>query len=385
MKEERTLLIILTGTYLLAFIVFLIYSLIINPNYDIAISDQNAFIIRGSGILNGKIPYRDFNNNAAPLSGYLWLPFVFLSNITKIDFGYLIRILFSSAIILSSLILYKLEKKRNNPHAFFVSLIYGCNPFFFYLIFIWGTDETLCPLLVLGPIYFFEKGKKEVGTLLIVIGAGIKYFPILLVPAIWLYSKNWKSRVLLSILFLTLLSLITIPFYVLAPEAFLSQFDDPVGNIADQGLPTIIYWFFNLEMNKINIILKLVCIIVITITGLIIILKKNWDYSVFVLPFLAFFIFYTKFQLSYIVIIFPFLFKDFHKLSKNSVIGALIYLLSMYYGEAANALIHIRELPIWLLIFNWFIVALFYISLISYYLFNISSVQPSINSEANKE
>jgi len=135
-------------------------------------------------------------------------------------------------------------------------------------------------------------------------------------------------------------------------------------------------------MNKINIILKIVSIVAIIITGLIIISKKTWDYSVFVLPFLAFFIFYTKFQLSYIVIIYPFLFKDFHKISKNSIIGALIYLLSIYYGEAANALIHIRELPILILIFNWFIVAIFYIALISYYLLNISSIQPRLNSEA---
>jgi len=358
MKQVKTLLIILGGSYLLAFTVFLLYSLIVNPNYNIAISDQFVFIFRGSRILKREIPYKDFDVNAAPLSSYLWAPFVFVSNITKIDFAYLIRILFSVAIILSSLILYKLEKNRNNPHAFVISLIYGCNPFFYYLVFIWGTDETLCPLLVLAPIYLFEKGKKEVGTILIVIGAGLKYFPILLAPAIWLYSKKLKNRVLLSIFFLIILSLITIPFYVLEPEAFLSQFDDPVGNTADQGLPTIIYWFFNLEMKKINIILKLVCMVV------------------------AFFIFYTKFQLSYIVIIYPFLFREFHKLSKNSIIGALIYLLSMYYGEAANALIHIRELPIWIKIFNWFIVAIFYIALISYYLLNISYIQPSINSEA---
>jgi len=97
---------------------------------------------------------------------------------------------------------------------------------------------------------------------------------------------------------------------------------------------------------------------------------------------LAFFIFYTKFQLSYIIIIYPFLFREFHKISKNSVLGALIYLLSMYYGEAANALIHIRELPILIIVFNWFIVALFYIALISYYLLNISTIQPEPSSEA---
>ena len=53
----------------------------VDSDYNLFISDQLVFYNRGTGILKGDIPYRDFYTQAAPLSPYLWAPIVLISMI----------------------------------------------------------------------------------------------------------------------------------------------------------------------------------------------------------------------------------------------------------------------------------------------------------------
>ena len=72
--------------------------------------------------------------------------------------SYIFRIFFALCLIISAVLLYRLESKRNNKHALNLSLVYILNPFFLYHFSFWGSDECLLPLLILLPIYLFEKG-----------------------------------------------------------------------------------------------------------------------------------------------------------------------------------------------------------------------------------
>jgi len=360
LSKESQLIIISCIVYGVVLIIHFIYTYFTSREFGILISDQLVFYNRGVGALTGQLPYRDFYTNAAPLSPYLWAPLVLVSmvgtNYFSTDFltsenysfsasmmlsTYIFRIFFAVCLILSAVLLYRLEEKRKNKRAFLIALVYSLNPFFLHLIFFWGSDEAIVPLLILLPIYLFERGNNTLASLLIIIGAGLKYFPILMVPLIWIYAKNWRERMIQTLIFIIMLLAITLPFYLIAPAQFIDQFVDPVGAPVNEGILTVIQSYFNINLENIRIAFPIITIVLVIYVGFILFLtRKHWVYHQTIVLFLIFLIFYQKMQISYIVLIFPFIFVLFFNKSKIRWIYFSFYTLGIFEGVFAEILIN---------------------------------------------
>ncbi|MCK5305156.1 MAG: DUF2029 domain-containing protein, partial [Candidatus Heimdallarchaeota archaeon] len=276
-SDESKIILVSVAVYSIVLISLYIYSTYISTGFEIIISDQIIFFNRGVAIIDGLLPYRDVPVDAASLSPYLWAPIVFLSmfltgnystefvtsdnyflNESMMLSSYIFRIFFAFCLIISALLLYRLVHKRNNKNALNIALLYILNPFFLYLFSFWGSDECLLPLLILLPIYLYERGNNTLATFSIILGAGFKYFPILLAPLVWIYSRDWKERSLQTLLFLIGLTAISLPFYLIAPAAFVNQFDNPIVAPGNQGLFTLIQYFSSTDINQYNLIIQIV-------------------------------------------------------------------------------------------------------------------------------
>ena len=116
-SHEQILAIISGIVYLVALFIHYIYTHWIDPNYGIMIADQRVFTIRAWGVLNFKLPYKDFWTNAAPLSPYLWGALMVTNEIGGADFSYVLRLFFTTTLILSGIILYRLVSEKNEKQG----------------------------------------------------------------------------------------------------------------------------------------------------------------------------------------------------------------------------------------------------------------------------
>jgi hypothetical protein len=336
------------------------------------------------GVLLGRVPYRDFYVNAAPLSSYLWAPLVLVSMVATTNYStnfvnydnyldsssmlllsYIFRIFFVICIILSALILYKLELKRENKHSFTIALLYCVNPFFLHLVSFWGSDECIVPLLILLPIYLFEKGNKTAANIVIVLGAGFKYFPILLAPLIWIYGKKWKDRITQTLVFVTGLAVIVLPLYFLSPSEFLFQFKDKITAPGNAGIITVIQEFFHLNIENIGYIFPIITILMLGLVSLVLFLRrKNWSYHQTISLLLVYLIFFHKMQISYLAMIVPFLYIGAFAKVSIKILNISLYIFGVFEGYFAPGLInHTLEKIVWQ-VFSWIEISIFYVLMI---------------------
>jgi len=391
-SDEIKIILVSTAVYSIILIALYIYSTYINTGFEIIISDQIIFFNRGVAIIDGLLPYRDVSVDAASLSPYLWAPIVFLSmfltgnystefvnsdnyflNESMMVSSYIFRIFFAFCLIVSALLLYRLEYNRNNKNALRLSLLYILNPFFLYLFSFWGSDECLLPLLILLPIYLYERGNKTLATFSIILGTGFKYFPILLAPLIWIYAKNWKERSMQTLLFLLGLTAISLPFYLIAPTAFINQFENPIVSPRNQGLLTLIQNFSSTDINQYNLIIQLITMGLILLAGLFFFMKKGeWKYHKTIVFLIIFFVIYPKIQVSYIAMIIPFISIYVFAEGKIKWSFLIYYILGTTLGEATDYLLADTQKILYLEMLCWLAIGLFYLSsllFVIYFLF----------------
>ena len=303
--------------------------------------------------------------------------------------SYIFRIFFAFCLIISALLLYRLEHKRDNKHALNVALIYILNPFFLYLFSFWGSDECLLPLLILLPIYLYERGNNTLATFSIILGTGFKYFPILLAPLIWIYSKNWKKRSVQTLLFLIGLTAISLPFYLIAPSAFINQFKNPIVSPRNQGLLTLIQNFISTDINQYNQIIQIVTMSLILLAGLFFFLKKDeWKYHKTVVFLIIFFVFYPKIQVSYFAMIIPFTSICVFTEGKIKWAFLVYYIMGTTLGEATDYLLADTQKIVYLEVICWLAIGLFYLTsliFIFYFLFFSKGNDQISNSESKEQ
>ncbi len=384
-RKEIWLILIPVIVYLIALIVHFVYVNFINPDFGIIIADQVVLYNRGKGILFGLIPFKDIFTDAAPLSPYLWSPLIFISMIGANDFSssfvkyenfgnsssmmlssYVFRIFFVLAIILSAVLLYRLELKRKNKYAFPIALIYSINPFFLNLVTFWGSDECILPLLILLPIYLYERGNKTLGTFFIGLGVGLKYFPIFIAPIIWIYSKNWKERIIQTLIFFIIVISSILPFYLVAPDTFFLFLKDPIQAPGNQGILTIIQSYFTIDLEQQTILFQILTATMVCLIGLVLFIRREkWIYHQTAVLLITYLVLYQKFQLSYIVLIFPFIFVTFFEKGLIRWISITIFIIGSFYGLVANYLVNgIFRFPVYSIL-AWSYVVIFYTILIT--------------------
>ena len=383
LRKHLSLVLIVFLTYLVVLSFYVLYTQLTNTGISILISDQLFFYNRGKGVLWGKIPYRDFSTNAAPLSSYLWAPIIFLSMILTGDYSpdlitvdnfhtyasmmfssYLFRIFFALCLLISVSIFYKLLELKNIKKSFWIALSFGINPFFLYLISLWGSDECLLPLLILLPIYLFEKDKNYWAIICIAIGTGLKYIPVLLALLIWIYNKNWKRRIIQSLFLIGCILVIYVPFYFAEPTRFLQQFNDPIVSPGNQGILTIIQSYIPFQITEYSYIFTILTIIFLGITSLYLFVRREtWSFNRLIVILAVYLILYPKLQFSYIVLLFPFVFTLIFTNKKLRWIGLMYLITGMAGGETANILIKHDSHSVILEVVAWFNIVLFYVAL----------------------
>ncbi len=358
----------------------------VDSDYNLFISDQLVFYNRGTGILKGDIPYRDFYTQAAPLSPYLWAPIVLISMIFTGQFpaeyllystyldsssmifsSYIFRVFFSICLILSAVLLFKILDAKKNKRSFWIALCYSINPYFLYLVTFWGSDECIVPLLIILPIYLLEKEKYYLATLSLVVGAGLKYFPILLLPLFLIYNKNIRKGLFQVFFALLGITATYLPFYFVDSEAFKAQFNYPLDNARNQGISA----FFDLftksaDVSISNYVFLGVTIFFVSLFSLILLLdKKKWTFEDTMILLMPFLLFFPKIQFSYFVIIFPFIFITLFKKGNIGLVSGIFLLSTVSGGIAADYILTYDQTNLFTYISAWIITVILYVSMIS--------------------
>jgi len=408
MTKIQKIILISCIIYSVTLVFHALYVSYIDPSYQVIVADQVVFYNRGKGVLFGLLPYRDFYTKAAPLSPYLWAPLVIISMIFTNDYSpdllnmsnytdsasmmfssYVFRTFFVICLIAAAVILYKLLELKENKHSFWISLTFAINPFFLYLVSFWGSDECILPLLILLPIYLFEKKKNYLATIIIILGAGLKYVPIFLAPLIWIYSENWKQRIIRSVILLLGIVAVYLPFYFVDPTQFLAQFDNRIGHSGNQGIITIIQANSAFNIDSYSYIFSIVTFLLFASFSLFFFLnREKWNYQRTIILFIVFLIFYPKIQFSFSVLLFPFLFILAFRRKRIRWVSMIALISGMIVGEMANILIEQTITNIYLIIFAWIIVLVFYISVISLVpltMFDNDPIRTTVGNAERKE
>ena len=362
---------------------FVIYYL--DTQFSIFISDQLVFFNRGIGIIRGDLPYRDFYTHAAPLSPYLWAPIVlismlftwnnsteyltyetFMDSSSMLFSSYVFRVFFAICLILSAVLLYKILEKKGTKRAFWISLSYSINPYFLYLVSFWGSDECILPLLIILPIYLLEKEKYYLVTLSLIVGTGLKYFPILLLPLFFVYNHNLRSSLIQLVLFLIGIIASYLPFYLIAPEAFSDQFNYVEDNARSQGLAALDAHLSQsgLTLGSTFEFLTLTIMFVGVISTIIILTRNTWFFEKTIVLLAPFLIFFPKIQFSYFVIIYPFIFVMIFTKTTSNFVYFILFLSSILGGIAADYILTYTGTNIFSYIAAWVITLILYSSLL---------------------
>ncbi len=370
--------------YSITLVFHAVYTTYIDPSYQVIIADQIVFYNRGKGVLSGLLPYRDFYTKAAPLSSYLWAPMILFSMIVTNDYSpglltvsnytdsasmmfssYVFRGFFAVCLMAAAIFLYKLLEMKKNKHSFWISIAFAINPFFIYLVSFWGSDECLLPLLILLPIYLFERKKNYLAIVVIIIGSGLKYVPIFLAPLIWIYTQDWKQRIIQTLVFLLGITATYLPFFFVDPVQFLAQFDNKIVHEGNQSFLTIIQSYSSTNFDSYSYVFTIVMIIVLAGISLFLFIKRyQWNFQKMNILFIVFIILYPKFQFSFVVLMYPFLFILIFRKGIIRWISLVLLFTSMIGGEMGNLLVNRLTNNIFLISLAWIIILLFYLSMI---------------------
>lgn len=176
-----------------------------------------------------------------------------------------------------------------------------------------------------------------------------------------------------TLLFLLGLTAISLPFYLIAPEAFINQFKNPIVSPRNQGLLTLIQNFISTDINQYNLIIQIVTMSLILLAGLFFFLKKSeWKYHKVVVFLIIFFVIYPKIQVSYFAMIIPFTSICVFTEGKIKWSFLFYYILGTTLGMATDYLLADTQKFLSLEILCWLTIGLFYLSslfFIFYFLF----------------
>ncbi|MHA1912415.1 MAG: glycosyltransferase 87 family protein [Candidatus Kariarchaeaceae archaeon] len=348
------------------------------------VADQIMFVRRGKIVLRGEIPFiTAISGQSAPLSYYLWVVPILISDISGLSYSVSFRLFFIAANILTSFLIYSIVESLTQSQQedqlkddvslasansgsvsaltipaqlspFLSALIYSLNPFSIDLAIFWGSDETIAALLILLPCWLLRKRLPFLAAVVIALGAGIKYFPVVLC-AIFMFNdrpRNFFSRVLLSLFAFGSVIIAYFPFYFWGDtDRLVSQFNRSTIEGGNQGVLTMLAkmeWF---DMDQLPTIVRWGTILLLcTVIGLLMLKKEINDPYLSAGPFLIIaLITYSKYQFSYLLMINVFIVPFFLLSWKNVVayfsvfltMGLFSYVFVVCYNELLLLLISV--------------------------------------------
>lgn len=106
---------------------------------------------------------------------------------------------------------------KNKKKAFVFWLF---NPFTIILIYVFGNIDIFPVALTLGAFLLLKKQKPFAASLLLGLASGFKLYPLLFIPFLFLWGRNTKEKILLSLIPLAMFGLICLLF--ISPAFFQS-------------------------------------------------------------------------------------------------------------------------------------------------------------------
>jgi hypothetical protein len=177
------------------------------------------YVRRSEYIIDGKIPYLDFQVNKPPLYIYM---LHFLGSILTPGFVQF-RSFFSiidAAVAVS--IFYLCKNKFDDTFSFKASLAYAICPLPIIFIGLSGHYEPVVVVPVIFSTIFLLKEKYKLSALLLGFSFALKFFPIVLLPFFAWKVQTWRKRVLYVIIFSIPFMISVIPILISSYDAFLN-------------------------------------------------------------------------------------------------------------------------------------------------------------------
>ncbi len=179
--------------------------------------DLSYYQERGQAILDGQIPYLDFESESPPLVMYLMvIPQYFGGEM------WMYQLYFALFAILTSVSIYLGFRRFNDFYAFTAGISYLFLPYAFIEFTLGVQDEAITALFFVLPLITFIMGRMAYSGFLFSLGIWTKFFDILLLPWAFLKARTNRDRAVLMVVFAGLSLAVALPFLICCPEEFLS-------------------------------------------------------------------------------------------------------------------------------------------------------------------
>lgn len=218
-ERGRLLVLFLTATlfYLLLIVAFNSISFgqnLMDPGVQ-AHPDILFYKERTQALLDGQIPYLDFETESPPLIMYLMIPAALMGNSLL---AYVM--MFTAYAFITAGIIYGFLRRFNINHAFIATAIFLFNPITWTTAVIFIQDEMVVALFYLLPLLLLLCNQGTWSVVASVLGTMTKVFSVVLVPLVLIKHKGAERGRALVAAVLTL-AVVSLPFLVLGGREFL--------------------------------------------------------------------------------------------------------------------------------------------------------------------
>lgn len=173
---------------------------------------------RTRAILNGEVPYLDFDTESPPLIMYLMIPAALMGNSAM---AY--ALMFSGYAFITAGLIYTGLRRFGNGRAWMATAVFLFNPITWTTAAIFIQDEMVVALFFVLPILLLLCQRGTWSAVASILGTLTKVFSGVLVPLVLLKQKG-RDRIKALIASIATLGLVSLPFLILGGEDFVFFF-----------------------------------------------------------------------------------------------------------------------------------------------------------------
>ncbi len=206
----------------------LLFFIIIHALLFLSVFANLDYLVGGHGfehsfankMLDGMLPYRDFNSEYPPLALFSFLlPALFFPDYPAYGFFYAVEIFLLDVVILFIMVKFT---QRLNLRIWTVLIIYTLCLIAMGPI-VTGRFDLLPAALVLVSLYAFISGRNKTAWSFLALGASAKLYPLIIVPLFilfMLYNRQYRRLVQGVIVFIGVLLALNLPWIIVSWDGY---------------------------------------------------------------------------------------------------------------------------------------------------------------------
>lgn len=226
-SKSRVITLFITALLFYALLIALFYSIGFGADLVSSVADPSIeshpdipfYQFRTSAILDGQVPYLDFDTESPPLIMYLMIPAAVLGN-SLLAYA----VMFSGYAFITAGLLYALVRRKNEVRGLVAAAFFLFNPITWATAVIFIQDEIIVTLFYALPILLLLVNKSTWSASLTVLGTMTKVFSIVLVPLV-IMKQQGRARIQAIVAAGATLLALAVPFIILAGKDFLFFLD----------------------------------------------------------------------------------------------------------------------------------------------------------------